>query len=142
MITKLLTCEWMKQLYKLADFIALIPACLSCWGAETCKLQMITIVFHFLSHSPWELQSTPKIFAVVRKVLLMIQKLDMATRDFCVNVYWMLGVTLLVKRWCGHGYTSNQKLNFCVKTLQDTLDVGRNGSTEVGRLNLAWKKKQ
>ena len=51
-IPKLMTPEWLKQMYKLADIVMSVPARLDCWGPENYEPLMIAIVFPFLTHSP------------------------------------------------------------------------------------------
>ena len=58
---------------------------------------------------------------------------------FCANFYWKLGnYPPCQKMWCGLCYTSSQKLNFHVKTLEESLQEAGNDPKEWERLRLAW----
>ena len=81
-LPKLMTPEWLKQLYKFSDIIMAVPARLDCWGSENFEPLMIAIVFPFLAHRPWELRNTPKMFAVARKLRSMFQETDVVAGNF------------------------------------------------------------
>ena len=47
-VPKLMTPEWLKQLYKVSYIVMSVPARLDCWGSGNFESLMIAIVFPFL----------------------------------------------------------------------------------------------
>jgi hypothetical protein len=66
---RLLTGEWMRQLYKCADFLVLLPAgAQSAWPLDMYEPLTIAVVFPMLRVKPWKRAGTPKMFGVARKL--------------------------------------------------------------------------
>ena len=68
---RLLTPEWLKQLWKTADLIIDIPQGTPGWPAKMFEPLTIGIAFPFLHCRPWELKGTPKMFHMARQVRRM-----------------------------------------------------------------------
>lgn len=90
-VPRLLTKEWLRQLYKAADFVFEVPISSSVWGKEFHEPLLIGIVFPFIRANPWQLRSTPKMFATGRQLsrLWEDESLDECDflRKFCVECW-------------------------------------------------------
>jgi hypothetical protein len=76
---RLLTPEWLKQLYKAADLVLSIPAgTAEYWPLAMCEPLTIALVFPFIDRYPWQLRGTPKMFAVGRKMRGLFEAKDLA----------------------------------------------------------------
>ena len=71
-VPKLCTPMWIKQLFKAADIVFEIPAGQLFWDCSMHEPLLIAILFPFIRCKPWQLRSTPKMYAMsseLRKVL-------------------------------------------------------------------------
>ena len=65
---RLMTPAWLKQLYKAADLIFVIPAGPSVWPEHMFEPLLIGVAFPFLSYAPWQLKGTPKMLSLGRQL--------------------------------------------------------------------------
>jgi hypothetical protein len=76
---RLLTPEWLKQLYKASDLVLSLPAGTDeYWPLAMCEPLTIGLVFPFINRFPWQLQGTPKMFAMARKMRSVFETKDVA----------------------------------------------------------------
>jgi hypothetical protein len=76
---RLLTPEWLKQLYKASDLVLSIPAGTDdYWPLAMCEPLTIGLVFPFINRFPWQLRGTPKMFAMARKMRSVFEAKDVA----------------------------------------------------------------
>jgi hypothetical protein len=80
--SRLLTPEWLKQLWKTADIIFQVPPGTPGWPADMFEPLTIGIVFPFLPNRPWQLKGTPKMFYLVRQVRKMFKDKILDPGDF------------------------------------------------------------
>jgi hypothetical protein len=66
---KLLTPRWQKQLYKASDIVFALPIGTSVWPSNRFEPCLVGICFPFLRCRPWQLQGSPKMYAVGRQLL-------------------------------------------------------------------------
>jgi hypothetical protein len=74
---KLMTPRWQKQLYKSADIVFVLPIGTSCWPSNRFEPCLVGLCFPFLRCRPWQLQGSPKMYAVGRQLLAMSKEGDM-----------------------------------------------------------------
>jgi hypothetical protein len=67
-VPRLMTPQWLKQLYKVSDITFKLPLGSSPWLHAMYEPCMIGLTFPFLSVSPWQLRGMPKMYAVGRKL--------------------------------------------------------------------------
>jgi hypothetical protein len=79
---RLMTCEWIKQLWKAADVIFEVPIGSEWWPSKMHEPLTIGILFPFIPHRPWQLQGTPKMLYVAREVRRLSSEKNLATGDF------------------------------------------------------------
>jgi hypothetical protein len=73
----LLTPEWLKQLYKACDLVLSIPAgTADYWPKEMCEPLILGFAFSFINRYPWQLQNTPKMFSMARKMRGLFEAKD------------------------------------------------------------------
>ena len=65
---RLMTPRWLKQLHKVPDLVFHVPAGQNFWPSSNYEPLVVGIVFPFFRHPPWQLRSTPKMFAVGREL--------------------------------------------------------------------------
>jgi hypothetical protein len=76
---RLLTPEWLKQLYKASDLVLSIPAgAADYWPIEMCEPLIIGLVFPFINRYPWQLRNTPKMFSMARTMRSLFETKDLA----------------------------------------------------------------
>lgn len=66
-----------KQLYKAADIVFVLPIGASVWPANRFEPCLVGLCFPFLRSRPRQLQSTPKMYAVGRRLLKVSKEEDM-----------------------------------------------------------------
>jgi hypothetical protein len=81
-VSRLLTTEWLKQLWKTADLIIQIPPGTPGWPLDMYEPLTIGIVFPFLPHRPWQLKGTPKMCYLARQVRRMFKDEKLDSGDF------------------------------------------------------------
>ena len=86
LIPRLMTPMWLKQLYKCCDLIVEIPPCCKYWNSNMFEPCVIGFCFPFLSHSPWQLRSTPKMRAL-RRTLQQMWKDDEVSPRFILRKF-------------------------------------------------------
>lgn len=86
-IPKLMTLEWLKQLYTITDLLMTVSARLDCWSPGNFEQLMIAIGFPFLTHRPYELKDTPKMLTVARNLCSMFQKMNYVLRKFLLETW-------------------------------------------------------
>jgi hypothetical protein len=79
---RLLTCTWVKQLWKAADLVFEVPAGTEGWPTDMFEPLTIGILFPFAPHRPWQLRSTPKMFYVARELRRLFKEEDLAAGNF------------------------------------------------------------
>jgi hypothetical protein len=79
---RLLTPEWLKQLWKTADLIFQVPPGSPGWPANMFEPLTIGIVFPLLRNRPWQLKGTPKMFYLARQVRKMFKEEVVDSGDF------------------------------------------------------------
>jgi len=67
-IPRLATTLWLKQLNKACDIVLHLPNKYSFWNTPMHEPLVLGICFPFLNYRPWQLRSTPKMFAVKREM--------------------------------------------------------------------------
>jgi len=72
-----MTPRWQKQLYKASDIVFVLPIGTSFWTTNQCEPCLVGLCFPFLRSSPWQLQSTPKLYAVGRELLKVSEEGDL-----------------------------------------------------------------
>ena len=65
--------NWMKQLNDAAAFTFTIAATHPFWPAHNFEPLIVTILFPYLKHRPFQLRSTPKIFGIERRLPKVFQ---------------------------------------------------------------------
>jgi hypothetical protein len=74
---RLLTPEWLKQLYKACDLVLSIPAgTADYWPKEMCEPLILGFAFSFINRYPWQLRNTPKMFSMARKMRGLFEAKD------------------------------------------------------------------
>jgi hypothetical protein len=83
---KLLTPEWLKQLYKACNLVLSIPAgTADYWPEEMFEPLILGFVLPFINRYPWQLQNTPKMFSMARKMRGMFAAKDLAAGNILRN---------------------------------------------------------
>jgi hypothetical protein len=67
-IPRLMTPEWLKQLYKEADLLFTVDANCPEWPEAMFEPLIIAVCFPFLSVDPWQLKGTPKMLSMGRQL--------------------------------------------------------------------------
>ena len=67
-VPRLMTPLWLKQMYKCCDLIVEIPPSCDYWPSNMYEPCVVGFCFPYLSHSPWQLRSTPKLCQLRRKL--------------------------------------------------------------------------
>jgi hypothetical protein len=80
---RLLGTEWIRQMYKCADFIVNMRGGVedSGWPLQMYELLTITIVFPLLRVQPWRQAETPKMFGIARKLYSVWKEPGMDTSN-------------------------------------------------------------
>ena len=65
---RLMTTDWLKQLYKVSDLMFHVLPGAAGWPKEMFEPLTVGIVFPFLHRQPWQLKRTPDMFYLVREV--------------------------------------------------------------------------
>jgi hypothetical protein len=93
---------WQKQLYKAADLVFVVPAGHPAWPANMYEPLLISLVFPFLRHNPWQILGTPKMHAVARELRQMSADLGLdgrnILRQLCL-LCWKLQTVLADVVW-------------------------------------------
>lgn len=85
---RLCTSMWARHLYKSCDIVFEIPAGhQSYWPSEMHEPLLIGILFPFLRVSPWQLRSTPKMYAMGSRVRGVLKTQEMDIRDILCE-FW------------------------------------------------------
>jgi hypothetical protein len=71
---RLITQEWLGQLYKEADLVFTIPLTAAFWSHELYEPLLVGICFPFVSSFPWQIKGYPKMPAFSRKVQKLWEK--------------------------------------------------------------------
>jgi hypothetical protein len=80
-VSRLLTPEWLKQLWKTADLIIQVPPGTPGWPLDMYEPLTIGIVFPFLPHRPWQLKGTPRMCYLARQVRRMFKDPEVDSRN-------------------------------------------------------------
>jgi len=81
-IPKLVTTQWLKQVYKASDIVLTIPATNTFWPSTMCESLILAILFPYYRSYPWQLRSTPKLMASGREMRRLFKEDEMAQRNF------------------------------------------------------------
>jgi hypothetical protein len=139
---RLLTREWLKQLYKASDLVLSIPAgAADYWPLEMCEPLIIGLVFPFINRYPWQLRNTPKMFSMARTMRSLFEAKDVAAGNILRNFYWSVnGFEPCRKMWCGECYTTKPEVEFHIRTLSD--EPGQNEPEGCGQSGEGLGKKK
>ena len=92
-VPRLATTLWLKQLNKACDTVVYLPNHFSFWKSSMHEPLVLGICYPFLSHRPWQLRSSPKLFALGRKMRSMLKDPEVDARsvllqlhDFCTKL--------------------------------------------------------
>ena len=92
-IPKLFTHLWKKQCLKVCDLVIDIPAGHTFWPSNQYEDLTVGFCFPFLPFRPWQLRSTPKMFAYHRKMRQMFKDPQVDGRDI------LFQLLMEVRRW-------------------------------------------
>jgi hypothetical protein len=81
-IPRMMTPEWLKQLYKASDMIFEIPAGSVGWPANLYEPLTAGMLFPFLSSPPWQIRAMPKMFYVARELRRLFDESELGARNF------------------------------------------------------------
>jgi hypothetical protein len=86
---RLLTGEWMRQLYKCADFLVSLPPGVveTAWPLDMYEPLTIAIVFPMLRIKPWKRAGTPKMFGMARKLYGMWKTPELDSRHILCKFF-------------------------------------------------------
>jgi hypothetical protein len=79
---RLLTTNWLKQLYKVADLVFHVLPGTPGWPKDMFEPLTIGIVFPFLRCRPWQFKGTPKMFYLARELRKVFKDPEMDGGDF------------------------------------------------------------
>lgn len=79
---RLMTPEWLRSLYKEADFVFVVPLNSPFWNESMYEPLYIGVCFPFLSSFPWQIRGTPKMSASSRQLQGMWETAGMDTGPF------------------------------------------------------------
>ncbi|KAI2509912.1 hypothetical protein MHU86_4477 [Fragilaria crotonensis] len=65
---RLCTGQWVRHLYKAADFVFEVPVGSEMWSSSMHEPLLIGILFPFIRVKPWQLRGSPKMYAVGRQL--------------------------------------------------------------------------
>ncbi len=65
---RIFTPQWLKQLYKVSDLVFVLPVGTIMWPDEMFEPCLIGLTFPFIRCKPWQIQGTPKMYAVARQL--------------------------------------------------------------------------
>ena len=90
---RLCTSQWVRHLFKAADFVFEVPVGTDMWPSDVHEPLLIGILFPFISVKPWQLRNTNKMLAVGMQLRQVFQDKDVDAwhllRQFwtcCVNL--------------------------------------------------------
>jgi hypothetical protein len=72
--TRLMTPEWLGQLYKEADLVFTIPLTAALWSHDLYEPLLVGICFTFVYSFPWKIKGSPKISASSRRMKNLWEK--------------------------------------------------------------------
>jgi hypothetical protein len=87
---RLCTTQWVKQLYRAADFVFEVPVGFSCWPAAMHEPLLIGVLFPFLSVRPWQIKGAAKMFAVGRDLRGLLKDNEVESGRLLCKL-WKLG---------------------------------------------------
>ena len=79
---RLLTTDWLKQLYKVADLVFHVLPGTPGWPTNMFEPLTVGIVFPFLRRRPWQFKGTPKMFYLAREVRKVFKNKEVDGGDF------------------------------------------------------------
>jgi hypothetical protein len=85
---RLCTSLWIRQLFKAADIVLEIPPGKSFWPSNMHEPILIGILFPFIRCYPWQLRSTPRMFAMAREVRNLRDGTEVDLRDL-LRKFWV-----------------------------------------------------
>ena len=79
--------QWLRHLFKAADFVFEVPVGSSFWGSDMHEPLLIGVLFPFIRVEPWQLRGSPKMFAVGGKLRKVFQESEV---DACnlLREFW------------------------------------------------------
>ena len=76
---RMMTPEWLKQLYKASDLVLTIPAGAGdYWPSDLFEPLILGLVFPLINRHPWQLQGTLEMFAMARQMQGLFEEKDLA----------------------------------------------------------------
>lgn len=81
-VPRLMTPEWLKQLYKASDIVFSVPVGQSFWEKDMHEPLLIGIVFPFIRCKPWQLRAVPKMYATNRRLSGLWEDSDVDAGSF------------------------------------------------------------
>ena len=86
-VPKLLTPLWRRQLWKVSDLIFQVPASTSFWGKDMFESLFFGVCFPYISHPPWCLRGSPRMFSVARELQTVFKNDNMDGRNILSELY-------------------------------------------------------
>lgn len=82
-IPRLLTTEWLKQLYKSADLLVSLPAGVDnkAWPSHMYEPLTLAFIFPFLSIKPWKRRGSPKMCVMARELQALWKNAEVDSRN-------------------------------------------------------------
>jgi hypothetical protein len=80
-IPRLLTPEWLRQLYKVLNFVFFVPPSTSFWPGTMLEPLVVGLIFPFARSAPWQLRGTPKMLSMGRPMLHVFDEEELAGGD-------------------------------------------------------------
>ncbi len=90
---RLCTNQWLRHLYKAADFVFEVPIGSNMWSTSMHEPLLIGILFPFIRCKPWQLRSTPKMHAVGRQLRQMLKETGVDASHF-LREFWLCSIDL------------------------------------------------
>lgn len=84
---RLCTSQWLRHLFKAADFVFEVPVGTPMWPNAMHEPLLIGILFPFVRVKPWQLRGTPKMHAVGRQLRQVFKETPMDASNF-LREFW------------------------------------------------------
>ncbi|KAI2508114.1 hypothetical protein MHU86_6287 [Fragilaria crotonensis] len=84
---RLCTSQWLRHLFKVADFVFEVPIGSSVWPVDMHEPLLIGVLFPFIRVDPWQLRGSPKMHAMGRQLRKMFQESEVGACDL-LRKFW------------------------------------------------------
>jgi hypothetical protein len=81
LIPRLLTPEWLRQLYKVSDLVFSVPPSTSYWPEAMLEPLVVGLILPFTLSAPWQLRGTPKVLSMARQMRAVFYEEELASRN-------------------------------------------------------------